>query len=94
MPGAGAVHHIKTGKAQIEQMFSGSLQLADISEPCRHFRVVPNTGLVHRNKQRLYSMTSSTSSDGISRQTDRRGISVCTSLHRDGHTENPIHVTV
>jgi hypothetical protein len=30
---------VTTGKAQSEQMFSGSLQLADINERCRHFRV-------------------------------------------------------
>jgi hypothetical protein len=29
MPGAGAVHHIKTGKAQNEQMFSGLPPKAD-----------------------------------------------------------------
>jgi hypothetical protein len=32
---------VTTGKAQSEQMFSGSFQLADINERCRHFRVVP-----------------------------------------------------
>jgi tripartite-type tricarboxylate transporter receptor subunit TctC len=30
MPGAGAVHHIKTGKAQTEHMFSGSPPKADL----------------------------------------------------------------
>src|SRR6516162_8778307 len=32
---------VKTGKAQMEHMFSGSAPKADMSEPCRHFRVVP-----------------------------------------------------
>jgi hypothetical protein len=31
----------QTGKAQMEHMFSGSAPKADMSEPCRHFRVVP-----------------------------------------------------
>jgi hypothetical protein len=31
----------KLRNARHEQMFSGSLQLADIIEPYRHFRVVP-----------------------------------------------------
>ena len=30
MPGAGAVHHIKTGKAQTEQMLSGVRAKADL----------------------------------------------------------------
>ena len=32
---------------------------ADIVRPHRHVRLVPNSGLMHRSKQRLYSITSS-----------------------------------
>ncbi len=32
---------LKTGKAQEEQMFSALALEADMSEPSRHFRVVP-----------------------------------------------------
>jgi hypothetical protein len=34
----------KTGKAQIEQMFSGLPPIADDPKPCRIVRVVPEAG--------------------------------------------------
>ena len=32
---------LKTGKAQNEEMFSGPTPIADVTEQCHHFRLVP-----------------------------------------------------
>ena len=41
MPGAGAVHQIKTGKARLEHNKSGLHPLADIERTSREVRVGP-----------------------------------------------------
>src|SRR5262249_41994907 len=38
---------VKSGKAHMEH---GSAPKADMSEPCRHFRVVPSPDSMHRSK--------------------------------------------
>jgi hypothetical protein len=58
-------NRVTTGKAQIEHKFSGSLQLADINEPCRHFRVVPEADLSNRSKATGYSITSSARASSV-----------------------------
>jgi hypothetical protein len=44
MPGAGAVHHIKTGKAQAEQMWSALPPIAIVARTSWMGSPVPTTG--------------------------------------------------
>jgi hypothetical protein len=67
MPGAGAVHHIKTGKAQIEHMFSGLPPATDIRQRGWHVGSVPQADIAPSGQDSKCGA----SVDGAGRDLDR-----------------------